>query len=64
MFSMKRESGDRPDANLGLFNFDGRVEEHEHKIHVSDRVAAASGPIPLLSLSIRLSECLGATHAR
>jgi hypothetical protein len=29
-FSMKRKSGDRPDANLGLFNFGGRVEEHDH----------------------------------
>jgi hypothetical protein len=27
---LKRKSGDRPDAKLGLFNFDGRVEEHDH----------------------------------
>jgi hypothetical protein len=26
-FSQKRKSGDRPDANLGYFNFDGKVEE-------------------------------------
>jgi hypothetical protein len=34
-FSMKRKSGDRPDANLGLFNFDGRVEEHDHGIQTT-----------------------------
>jgi adenosylcobinamide kinase / adenosylcobinamide-phosphate guanylyltransferase len=43
---MTRKSGDRPDANLGLFNFDGRVGEHEHEIHTGDRVAAASGSLP------------------
>jgi hypothetical protein len=36
--SVKRESGDRPDTSLGLFNFDGRVEEHGRRIHIS-RVA-------------------------
>jgi hypothetical protein len=41
--STRRKSGDRPDANQGLFNFDGRVEEHVHAIHSADRVAAASG---------------------
>jgi hypothetical protein len=34
-FSMKRKSGDRPDANLGLFNFDGRVEEHNRVIRAT-----------------------------
>jgi hypothetical protein len=33
--SMKRKSGDRPDTILGLFNFDGRVEEHGRRIHNS-----------------------------
>jgi hypothetical protein len=37
---MKRKSGDRPDANPGLFNFDGRVEEYDHAISAEDRVAA------------------------
>jgi hypothetical protein len=32
---MKRKSGDRPDTILGLFNFDGRVEEHGRRIHNS-----------------------------
>ena len=45
-FSMKRKSGDRPDANLGLFNFDGRVEEHDHGIPMDGRVVAALGPFP------------------
>jgi hypothetical protein len=40
--STRPKSGDRPDANLGLFNFDGRVEEHVHEIPAWDRVAAAS----------------------
>jgi hypothetical protein len=31
---MKRKSGDRPDTNLGLFNFDGRVEEHDHGLQI------------------------------
>jgi hypothetical protein len=43
---MKRKSGDRPDANLGLFNFDGRVEEHDHGIPSEDRVVAALKPLP------------------
>jgi hypothetical protein len=34
-FSTKRKSGDRPDANLGLFNFDGRVEEHDRVIQIT-----------------------------
>ncbi|HEY1656999.1 MAG TPA: hypothetical protein VGG14_01525 [Candidatus Sulfotelmatobacter sp.] len=44
---MKRESGNRPDANLGLFNFDGRVEEHEREIHTADRTVATQDRFPL-----------------
>jgi hypothetical protein len=66
-FSMKRKSGDRPDANLGLFNFDGRVEEHNHGfrlgIQTEDRVVAAFGQFPRLSLSVCLAD-IGEAHAR
>ena len=43
---MKRESGNRPDANLGFFNFDGRVEEHEHGIRSANHAAAAPKSLP------------------
>jgi hypothetical protein len=36
--SLRRKSGDRPDTSLGLFNFDGRVEEHGYRI-LHSRVA-------------------------
>jgi hypothetical protein len=35
---MTRKSGDRPDANLGLFDFGGRVEEHVREIRTDNRV--------------------------
>jgi hypothetical protein len=41
---------------------DGRVEEHDHATHIEDRVVAALGPFPALSLSIHLADA-GEAHA-
>jgi adenosylcobinamide kinase / adenosylcobinamide-phosphate guanylyltransferase len=62
---MTRKSGDRPDANLGLIHFDGRVEEHEHEIHTADRVAAASGSFPAFFALLNAGErCMRVGLAR